>query len=167
MATEKLACSAVTSPDQWDLGAGADKVVAVNEPDDDYTTHISGANPNLIQRYSLEASAIPSGSTINSVSVSSRSMGGTNGRHRQGLALSTNTSESADIANLGFLSWATTVNVISRPGGGSWALTDLASLEAYLKVTNDANTCYTTTLFVSIDYTEGAVGPTGNMLLVF
>jgi hypothetical protein len=164
--TEKLACSGTSTPDDWLLGAGADKVSAVAEPDDDMTSYIIGDSSDLQQRYSLSAPTTPPGSTINSVTVSSRVHAFGAGVQRLGLALGGNTSESSDI-NMGG-GWSTEAVALSRPGGGAWDQTDLAALEVYIvrKASGTDNHC--STLFVEIDYTPPAPAPpSGAMLLLF
>ena len=48
--TTTIEVAAVTSPNSWLLGAGADKIVAVNSPDDDDTTYIKDLN-RMAQQY--------------------------------------------------------------------------------------------------------------------
>lgn len=150
--------AAVTAPDQWDLFAGADKVVAVNLPDDDSTTCIRGPSSIIgdIIRYSLAASGIPAGSTINSVSVVTRAMSsGVNGGLIQGLALGVNESESAPIVTGGGSVWATTATALPRPGGGVWTLADLTTLEVYIEAIDASTWTYVTTIALIVDYSEG------------
>jgi len=166
--TEVLECFGVSAPDQWTLYSGVDKVSAVNSPDDDITSMIIDAQSGEIEQYTLTPSAIPVGSTINSVSVRFRysSFSPTLGL-RQGLELSGNTSESADIITTGSATWETEVNALPRPGGGAWSQADIASLEVYAKRTTGiyAN-AWISTIQVIIDYTPPAA-TTGDMLLVF
>jgi len=163
--TEQRECSAVTSPDQWALGAGADKVTAVNTPDDDATSFIVDSNVDEVEQYSLTASAIPAGSTINSVTVYSRQQSFGSGLIRQGLALGLNTSETGDISFGN--PYSTASNALTRPGGGAWSQADMASLEVYVKCRTSATNCRVTTLSVVIDYTPPAAAAAGDMLLVF
>ena len=157
----------MTSPDQWDLVTGPNKVTAVHSPDDDGTSYIRASDTGYIQRYSLDTPGIPPSSTINSVSVRSRdNCAGTNGGYRQGLALGGNTTESADIIPPGGYVWTDTINALARPGGGSWTLLNLTSLEVYIKCTSSAAWTNVTSLWIIVDYTEAAP-TTGDMLLLF
>jgi len=165
--TERLECNGISAPDEWELYAGADKTSAVNSPDDDDTSDIRGpvGSPPEQQRYSLAASAIPAGSTINTVSVSTRAKSsGAEGGLIQGLELGGNTTESAPIVTGGGSVWATTATALARPGGGAWTLADLASLEVYIKAITGSTYTYVTTIFVEISYTPPSTGP---MLLLF
>ena len=143
-------------------------VSAVNSPDDDLTSRIIGdGGVGTIQRYALDASAIPGGSTINSVSVRTRmSSFGANAALRQGIALGANATESAAIVSAGGYVWRTDTNVLARPGGGAWSVADMATLEAYVIVDADPSNPQVTSLRVEIDYTPGAA-TTGDMLLMF
>lgn len=170
MATETLDVSSVGNYDDWYLQAGADKVVAVNQPDDNDTSYlrVTGTPPKR-QSFLLEASAIPVGSTINSVTVYARceSWDYPDSPMFLFLRLGSTDNDAADIAP-GYMTWANYNNTIGRPGGGSWTLSDLATLEVGVGFgAGDAPGGCSTTLYAVIDYTEGGGGPTGNMLLMF
>jgi hypothetical protein len=117
------------------------------------------------QSFLLEASAIPPGSTINSVSISTRLSNAWGGspQVKSFLRLGGANQDGPTNAPSG---WQTFIDIITRPGGGPWSLADLATLE--VGVLNDAaafGIC--TTLFVIVDYTPPAAAPFGAMLLLF
>ena len=168
MATEVLQAASVGDYDAWLLEAGASKVVAINSPDDDATTSIMTSTDNNRQSFSLVASAIPTGSTINSVSVTCR-LGQTwdDGGLSSSLRLAGSNLDGPAHPMPGG-SWVTYTDTIARPGGGSWSLADLATLQVgVLALTLGGSWVHVTTLFITVDYTEGAGGATGNMLLMF
>jgi hypothetical protein len=166
--TVTIQVASVTAPDQWTLGAGANKVVAVNSPSDDATSYIYVAASTKYEQYSLAASMIPGGSTINSVSVFSRCMrgGATNSLWRVGLVLGANFSESD--SHTAPSAWVEYTDVLARPGGGAWSTADLASLEVYVRSGATANQLDCTSLWLIVDYTPPAPPTdTGRMLLMF
>lgn len=154
--------AAVTSPNQWTLGAGANKVVAVNAPDDDNTTYLSSTGAAARQQYSLATNTIPSGSIINSVSAVMRCLTTSGGRHsRVGFHLSGYTS-SSDYQSPS--SWTTFSEIMPRPGsppGSPWALADLTTLQisAYCVLSGSVKL---TSLWIVVDYT-----PPEAMFLMF
>lgn len=168
--TEVLQAALIGDYDSWLLNAGANKVVAINSPDDDGTSEITTNTDNNRQSFSLVASAIPAGSTINSVAVTCR-IGNTWGGGGVSSSLrlaSTNQDGPANPMPGG--SWTSYTDIIARPGGGSWSLADLATLQVgLLALTLGGSWVHVTTLYINVDYTAGAGGPTGtgDMLLVF
>ena len=161
--TEKLTVASSGTYTQW-LALGT-KVADVQEPDDDSTSYIYISTQTLRESYLLAASAIPVGSTINSIAVSARITGrfGYDGGIRSFLRL--NGSNSDGPQNLTTV-WSTYLDVITRPGGGSWALSDLATLEIGVLADTPFGFPACTTLFAIIDYTP-PVATTGDMLMVF
>lgn len=167
MATKVLQVASVGSYDEWMLETGADKVVAVNSPDDDATTNLMTTAAGQRQSYALAASSIPAGSTINSVSVTLR-FRGADTLGQSFLRLGTTNVDSPEHHLYYGEGWNTFTDTIARPGGGSWALSDLSSLQVGVySVDGGLYNTKATTLFVTVDYTEGAGGATGNMLLMF
>jgi len=165
MATEALNVNAVTAPDQWALGAGANKVVAVNSPDNADTSYISSTTL-LTEQYSLAASTIPAGSTITSVSgeMRIRYSAGSGKTIRVNLILGANTSNGPTHASPA--AYTTYTDAIARPGGGAWQLADLASLQVAIQQTQSGSGTVQrcTTLRVIVDYTPPA--NTGQMFQV-
>lgn len=167
--TENLLASAPGTYDDYNQHGGFTKADAINPPDDDSTSYIYSYALNNKQSFTLLPSAIPPGSTINSVSVSSRSNWiATPSTYKNFLRLAGTEVTAPTISPPVYPNWQTYVDAISRPGGGPWSLADLATLE--IGVTCDSgNTHLCTTLFAVIDYTPPAPpGPTtGDMLLMF
>jgi hypothetical protein len=164
--TATIQVAAVTSPDQWTLWTGADKVVAVNAPDDDSTTLIYANFVGLGQRYSLAANTIPSGSVINSVSVYTRisGFGPPIGSVFASLVLGVAVSNGPTNVPTGLPPvWDSFTDLIARPGGGSWSLSDFSTLQ--VQVTAPANQPACTSLWVSVDYTPPA--NTGDFFKLF
>lgn len=155
--------AAVTAPDLWTLGAGADKVIAVNAPHDDDTSYIraSGA-AGTREQYSLGTHVIPTGSTIQSVSTMARVRAESSVRSfRTVLVLGANSSFGGPHAE--GTSYSSRTDVISRPGGGSWAFSDLNSLQIGIELVATptvARRC--TSLWLIVDYT-----PPGMMFQLF
>lgn len=162
--TKAIYCDAVGTTDDWTLGAGADKVVAVGSPDDEDTSYIFGSSYSN-QQYTLEAPGIPAGSTINSVSPHARCR----------------TESGSDIFLLGVFippdytnsgwkgtgtSYADFEESLARPGGGAWQLSDLDDLRIYINA--GPTTIRATSFWIIVDYTPPAPAPTtGAMLLLF
>lgn len=164
MATEVIQVAAVTAPDQWALGAGADKVVAVNAPDDDDSSYISSGSTNAIEQYSIAGHTIPAGSVINSVSVHVRlrRVGGTFRLARGFVAFGATRSTTGFITTT--LAYVTTESSLARPGGGSWSFADLASLEAGVLIAGGDTTARCTSVWLIVDYTPPSPS---NMFLMF
>jgi hypothetical protein len=167
MPTEKLVCASIGFYDDWQVEGTTDKVAAVAEPDDDDTTRIGYWRYG--ESYLLATSSIPSGSTINSITVHSRltTWENTYGDRVNVFLRLGGTDNDGPIHNVGAHVWANFDDVISRPGGGAWALSDLTTLEVGVEASiwNEWGNC--TTLYVVVDYTPPSGGATGNMLLMF
>jgi len=164
--TATIQVAAVTSPDQWTLGAGADKVVAVNSPNDNDTSYIACSVADDIEQYSIASNSIPVGSSINSASVYTRckSMAGGTTRWVVGLKLAGTTSLSG-YALAGY-SYADNTTLVSRPGGGNWNLSDLTTLEVLIKFRFDATRhMRCTSLWLIVDYSPPPSA--GNFFEVF
>ena len=167
MATELLQVAAVTAPDNWILTSGPDKVVAVNSPTDDDATRIHALSA-VQQQYSLAASAIPAGSTINSVSTFARLKSSDGLRtFKVDLILGGNTTTGP--TRTPGTSYTDFTDAAARPGGGAWALADLASTEVNLAQVSSGsgNTQHCTSLWLIIDYTAPAPTDTGAFLQLF
>jgi hypothetical protein len=159
--TATIQVAAVTSPDQWTLGAGANKVVAVNAPNDDDTTYIYASTFGYKQQYNLTANSIPSGSTITSVKISSRAKVVTSPGAYQGYVVLAGVTVTAP-PHTPPGSYTTYEDAVSRPGGGSWAVSDLSSLELGLGRTA-AGTTRVTSLWIIVNYTP----PPSAMFMMF
>ena len=164
--TEVLQCNSVGTYDQYFFWGKANKVLAVNAPDDD---NGSGIGAYIVtsgrQSFLLAASSLPSGTTINSVTIRSR------------ITQSPNLSTYQPFLRLGGVEvygpsqtpsnvWETRLDTISRPGGSSWTVADLATLEiGYWCDSGDY--LWVCTAEAVIDYSAPGPGGTGDMLLVF
>lgn len=80
MATTTAAAAGTTTPDDWTLSAGASKVAAVAQPDDDATSYISsGATINTVQTFTCSPATIAVGDTVTQIDMDIRAMrGGSN-----------------------------------------------------------------------------------------
>lgn len=142
-------------------------MVAVNSPDDDDTSYIDNNSATGRQSYTLAASAIPPGSTVNSVTVRLRArkvLGGGACYLRSLLLLGGTIVEGA--SHTMATSYANHDDTIARPGGGAWSIADLAALEIGVRSFHTVQEM-ATTLYAAIDYTPPAPSGTGNFLLLF
>jgi len=126
------------------------------EPTDESTTCLVN-NTTTEQRdaYNLEASSIPGGSPIKSVTVYFRFRSSDTGiaYGRPGLRISTDETLGTEIPTTG-TSYTTYSEALARPGGGSWALADLADLQVIigLKRGTGSNYANCTQVYVEVDY---------------
>jgi hypothetical protein len=166
MPTATIQVAVVTSPDQWALVAGANKVVAVNQPNDDATSYIQ-ANSAIAEQYSLAVPTIPTDSAINSVSTYAR-LRSTDGLRTFAVDLILGASTTTGSTRTPGTSWTDFTDALARPGGGSWGLADFATLEVKLRQVSSGSgklqDC--TSLWLVVDYTPPPP-KAGNMLLVF
>lgn len=129
----------------------------VNEavPDEDTGFVQNSTEGELKDAYNIDDTAIPAGSTINSVTVYFRvKTGYASQGARPSLRLGTNETAGTQIEPT--TSWVTHNEALARPGGGSWAVADLNSLQVviglYVDTTGKWVRC--TQIYVEIDYTE-------------
>lgn len=165
-ATEVLQVAAVGYYDQWFGEPWGIKVTSVQLPDDENSTKIYIGTAGLRQSYTLAASAIPAGSTINNVSISMRVQAWDAPEVQLFLRLGgTDLDGSLQACSTLFTTY---VDAIPRPGGGPWDLADLSTLEIGILLVTATNWPNLTTLFAVVDYTEGGGEPaTGNWWLMF
>jgi hypothetical protein len=156
MATENLACDAVTTPNAWPTLVGAaSKQAAVAEPVSDGSYIDSDSAGATSQQFSLAAPAsIGPSDTINSVSVVSRcARVGSSTNYNVSVETSGGVTTSANIA--AGASFVTSTTPLAKPGGGSWTPSDLANLEVRVSSVGTLRVrC--STLYVVVDYTPGA-----------
>lgn len=156
--------------DQFTNVGGATKLISVSPPDDDSATFIREYHLNYRQSFTLAASAIPAGSTINSVTVHSRlatTEGAAGDFIKAFLRLGgVDVDSAAHHVFPQFDHFTDFDDTLARPGGGAWSIADLATLEIGVAVAVINFWADCTTLYAVIDYTPGG-GPTpsGDMLL--
>src|SRR5438105_8780809 len=158
MATETLQVSAVSSPDQWSLIAGANKVAAVNQPDNDGTSFIRASADDLTQQYALSnTSTVGAGDTINSVTIWARLDDIDGGDpYRFGAVLGGSTSDTGDLFDLSSHTWTTkSLTLNTKPGGGAWTKADVDALEVFVTFGSSGGSTglQCTTLYAVVDYT--------------
>ena len=143
---------------------------------DEDTSFVYTSSTTIVKdAYNLGATAIPDGSTINSVTVYFRFRIGTDTPNNPGYAqpfLRLSGSETTGTAiekdGAGAPDFTTYSEALARPGGGSWAVADLDSLQAviglYLPVGGQAR-C--TQVYVEVDYTIPVVDyPINSSILI-
>ena len=163
MPTATIQVAAVTSPDQWLLVAGADKVAAVNSPDDSDTSCLNTSTGGTYgQQYSLAANSIPSGSTINSVSIYSRARVEASSANMS-VRLSLGANDGPSFTRNYTTSYASYTDASTRPGGGTWTKTDIDNLEVEVYASVGSIRRRITSLWVIVDYTP----PKAAMFLLF
>jgi len=156
--TLKLACASIGTHDAWALAAGASKVIAVAEPDDDGTTRINTSTLNAKQSFNLDnlpggASAIVSVTTVarfNETAASATTM-------RAFLLLAGATVNGATRNPGG--AWTTYSEEIAKPGGGTWSVADVNALEVGCEeVADSVESAQCTTLYVEVVYDSADSG---------
>lgn len=153
---EVLQVSAVSSPNSWTLGAGTDKVAAVQSPDDADTTYVAAtpSGSDVEQQYALaNPIGIGPNDTILSVKVISRvrKVSGAAGMYRHAAVLSGNVSPGG--SKVLTTSYADYQDAFSaKPGGGSWSLADVQNLEVRVVAENGSVGERLTTLRVEVTY---------------
>jgi len=164
--TEVLACTGIGFWDEWAALWGAPtKLAAIAAPDDDAGSGIGSiAVDNWRQTFTLAASAIPVGSTINGVSARGRYSRDNPAAEFQAMLRLGGTDAYGPTTDPG-AGWSTISHTIARPGGGAWALADLATLEIGDYGISGVYV-WLSTLEAVIDYTPPAT-PSGDMLLLF
>lgn len=163
MATQNIACGAIGANDSWTLAAGATKVAAVAAPDDDDTTRLTDATSGHKQSFTLDSHTIPAGSKINSISLvfKAKSANGLSKNYRGFFLLGGNTTNGTLRNNT---TYNTFTESIARPGGGSYALIDLSTLEIGMdNQGTDGKTV--TTLYVTVDFSVPEINRSGLLLM--
>ena len=172
MPQETLEVTAVSTPNNWGLGAGADKVVAVNSPDDADTSYINATALGAAQQQYAVAntSALQAGDTVNFVRIRKR-MAKAVPSHNVGAfataVLGGSTSNGATVTPA--ITYADTDDdFATKPGGGAWAKADVDAVEIRLTELSDPElgngTIKCTTFKVIVDYTPAPSGPSAGSL---
>ena len=150
--TIQLACASIGTHDAWTLTAGATKVIAVAQPDDDATTVIRTSTLNAKQSFNLDnlpggASAIVSVTTVarfNESAASATTM--------RAFLLLAGVTENGTTRNPG-AAYTTYSEAIAKPGGGTWSVADVNALEVGVEeVADSIETAGCTTLYVEVVY---------------
>jgi hypothetical protein len=131
---ETLPVTAVSAPDAWSLGAGANKVSAVASNDGNTSYIASGTSVNTRQQFVLgDAGAVRQHDTITSVTLRSTcARVSKNTNYRLSAALGAAVQAGGVLmAGNGYSQNSSPFN--TRPGGGAWTLSDLQSLEARIE----------------------------------
>ena len=165
MPTATINVAAVTAPDQWALGAGTDKVQAVNTPNDEDSSYISSSAIGQIEQYSLLAApATPPGSTITDLRTVIRAKKTAGTCRIRALGVLGGVTSWGHITGIITAVYVDYLDSLARPGGGAWTPADLAGLEVGIdQWTNAAARC--TTFYLQVDYTPPP--STGDFLLLF
>jgi len=129
---------------------------------DDATTYIwTDETVQEKDAYNLGSTAIPSGSTINSVKVYFRCMteNPTYGKAQPFLRLGSDETAGTLISLTG--SWATYNETLARPGGGTWGVDDLNSLQACIGLQCKSGETWSmcTQVYAEVDYTATTSTP--------
>jgi hypothetical protein len=126
------------------------------EPDGTTTDVQSDAYQEWIKdSYNLGPSSIPADSIINSVKVyfCHYTDGGPNGNIKPLIIRGGIEVDGTSITSTN--SWVTNNEILSRPGGGTWTVADLADLEVgILLYSITGNWVHLTQIYVEVDYTE-------------
>ena len=158
MPTARIDVTAVSSTyNAWTLGAGADKVVAVQTNDSD-TTYITSSTAAQRQAYTLQAK--PAMAALNQVDTSSRARktGGVDEQYQNFIRLGGTDSDGSANSPTGSYALLTT-SAWSRPGGGSWAPVDLDTLEiGNRRGVANGGEIRVTEKYCTVDYTAPAGG---------
>ena len=138
-----------------------DKVDEASSDDDTTYIEVPGTS-ELRDVFHLGASSIPTGSTINSVTVyhNCRATVPLNPAYFRPL-LRLGTSETlGTVISTTSTTYTLQSEALVRPGGGSWSVADLANLQVgiglYAQIDTKASRC--TQVYVVVDYTPAAVG---------
>jgi hypothetical protein len=171
---DTLSCSAISSPDLFDLYAGDTKVLAV-ATEDGVTTCLRGPTNDAgdAQQFALsDPATIPVGATVDSVvtliSVRTTSVDD-KGQFRAGIVLGANTTESATLTAPGdsiVVRWGVGRNNHARPGGGSYSVGDCSNIEMYVKAMSSSAWHYVTYMKTLVYWTGSAAAePTGDFFI--
>jgi hypothetical protein len=141
--------------DRYPWTDGHYEVVDEETPDDANSYLIMYSTSEQKDAFTLEATSIPSGATINSVKVYFRvKERESEAWYRPYLRLGSNETAGTWITPSGGQVWATHSEALSRPGGGSWQVSDLNSLQVAIGMKQSPSDPYCTQVYVEVDYTE-------------
>lgn len=135
MATETLAMSATSTPNNWTLGAGADKVAAVAANDDDTSYINSGGTNGTQQQFAVaDPSVLADADTISSVAVRAtcKRGGSNNANYIVTVVVGANTTDGATQTSTSAYA-QTTDTFATDPAGGPWSKSDVTALEVRIR----------------------------------
>lgn len=159
MATEILIVDGNIGADDWALGAGSDKVSAVQTPDDDDTSYInSGTTAFTAQRFTFSNPvSIGAGDTINSVTYKVRAKrgGAENATLRFAAIAGSDTHGQTDVTTTSSYQDFSSAAQTTAPDGGAWTLDDLNNIGPRVE-NRQARDVRVTTITAVVDYTPAA-----------
>lgn len=124
---------------------------------DDVDTYVwAMSTAQLKDAYKLQNTAIPSSSVINSVTVYFRCLLNYGIRFAQPfLRLGTDETAGTEVTGAGDEGYKTRNETLARPGGGTWAVSDLNSLQVCMGLRSRTSGIVThfTQVYVVVDYT--------------
>ena len=149
MAIETLQVSATATPDNW---TGATKATLVSD-ELDATFINSGTSNNTQQQFAVTNSSLPSFAVISNVALKSRCQrgGAQNCTFVMTAVLGANTSAGGSKTSTSTIT-AFTDNFATKPGGGSWTVSDVNSLEIRIQNTQ-ARDCRAMQFNIEVTYT--------------
>jgi hypothetical protein len=168
MSLETLQPDAIGPIDQWTLGAGSKKQVAVQLPDDDDTTYISEMVAGQIQEFEVDnPSDILFADTISSVTLHYRArfVAGTAERVIPGLRVGGGTLDegASQILTGSYVNYSDTFAL--NPDSANWSLADLNSLRIRVRYVSGTAQIRVTTLRAEVQYTRASKKSQHTMML--
>lgn len=159
MPVQILEATATGFYNAWTLGAGANKVVAVNSPDDDTTSYVSAtAGSGIAQTYVMQDLPSEAGA-VNTVTHRMRfqSFSDGSGNCIPKLRLS-GTDLNGTNRSQGFGVWGTYTEALGRPGGGAWTVSDVNATEAGVVEGGGGGDVADTSMRLEVDYVPATGG---------
>jgi hypothetical protein len=131
---------------------------------DDDTTYNYGGTTQVKDAYALADTAIPAGSTINSVTVYFRckKIATAWRKFQPFLRLGTDETAGTNLEVQGTAGYDTYNEALARPGGGDWAVSDLDSLQVAIGCQAETGSARCTQIYVEVDYTPAVTEKTSS-----
>ncbi|MEI6288629.1 MAG: DUF5011 domain-containing protein [bacterium] len=172
-ATITLYPSGVGNFDDWDLGAGATKVLAVGSSDATDVSYIATTTDGKAQTFTMPGAGLPTGSVINSITlnvISRVSPGsfGINLRLEKGTTSPDISDDSIHTLTGSYVTYSR-VLAINPFTGLAWTLAEVNSWTTnfgvqYTPCVGPGDMIYITQVSVDIDYTPDTAGPIGGSI---
>jgi len=155
MAESVLEVTAVATFDTWPLQQGANKVVAVQTPDDDATTYLLSGGASCSESYDHDALPAEAGAII---SVKTRGRGGIGGASTWWLGITDGVNSSLEQHSVAF--WAThTTGALAVPVGGDWDVSKVNAIEVFSQKGGfGPDNSYLTSLRLEVEWTTSGGG---------